>query len=109
MDMATFVVILIAILSVIVLINNAVKALREMTKPVTDLRKEIDKINDRLDRVDEKLEDDYQSMRREKERGKMLLKGVKQLVDHAIDGDNIDEMTKVKKEIEDYLVEHSIV
>ncbi len=74
-----------------------------MAKPVTDLRVEIDKINDRLDRVDEKLNEDYETLKHEQELDRLLLKSVRQLVEHSIDGNNIQAMIDVKTEIDNFL------
>lgn len=109
MDVATFVIILFAILSVIVLINNAIKALKEMTKPVTDLREEIDKINEHLERVDEKLDGDYKAMEHERELNKLLLRSVRQLIIHETDGDHEEAGTLkvLRKDIDEYLIKNA--
>ena len=107
MDLATFTIILIAILSVIALVNNAIKAIKEMTKPITDLRRDIDKLNNRLDEVDEKLEEDYRTLEHEQELDRLLLKSVRQLLEHSIDGNNVQAMVDMNNEIDKFLINNA--
>lgn len=106
-DLVTFVAIIIGIFSAVVLVNNTVKAIKELTRPVSDLRLEIDKINERLDRVDEKLDNDYDMLEREKERNRLLLRSVRQLLVHEIDGNDVKGLNTLKDEIDDYLFKNA--
>ena len=101
-EMRTFVVVLCAILGTIAAVITSVgvikKAISDALAPMRELdqwRKDIDQ---KLDNDNKRLNDQEKSVR-------LLLKAVKQLLEHESNGDNVDELIKVQHEIDQYLIE----
>ena len=96
-DLSTTVVVIMAICSAVILINNTIKATKELNKPQADLKKLSDKnaedIKAHKERLDA-LEDN----------AKMQTKTLLAIVNHEISGNDINGLKAVKKEMEDYLI-----
>ena len=116
----TFAVVALAFSSII-LVLNTVKAIREARdqakKPTEDRFKEHDgKLQDHEERivtleqcceeVHGKLENDYEFQKNAAETNKLILKSIKQLLKHSIDGDDTDGLHAMEDAIDNYLVEH---
>lgn len=99
-EIETFVLVLGALLGFIVLIYNAVKAIKALTQPMKE-------ISGRLDRVEEKLENDWSALQHQGELYKLLLKGVRQLIIHEIDGNDVKNLENLKERIDEYLIENA--
>lgn len=110
----TFAVVAIA-LAFLVLTWNAVKAIhdwRQMARrPTTDRlddhERRISKLEECCEEVTGKLQNDWEFQRSEVEMNKLMLKAIKQLLKHSIDGNDQDGLKQMEAEIDGYLVNHS--
>lgn len=106
--------VIVAAMSFVVLSWNAVKAIldwRAMAKKPAD-----DKMADHERRITaleasykeaaEKLQSDWEFQQDEVEFNKLMLKSIKQLIKHGIDGNNTGGLEEMEKEIDEYLVDH---
>ena len=93
---------------------NAVKAIhdwRQLAKRPTDERIEdherrISRLEGCCEEVRGKLENDWEFQQAASETNRLLLKSVKQLLKHSIDGNDTQGLVDMENEIDDYLVEH---
>lgn len=110
----TFAVLAIA-MAFIVLVWNTVKAIhdwRTMAKKPTENRIEdherrIAKLEECCDEVKGKLASDWEFQQDEIEMNRLMLKSIKQLLKHSIDGNDTDGLHKMEAEIDGYLVDHA--
>lgn len=101
---------ILAVASAIVLISNAVekivKAVNVAKAPETAQNEKISAIEDRLKKVEEKLENDKKQIADIREGNHVLTKGMFALLEHGINGNNIDQMKDAKHDVEEYLINH---
>lgn len=101
---------ILAIASAIVLISNAVekvvKAIKAAKAPETNQNKKIADLEDRVKKVEEKLENDKKQIAVIREGNHVLTKGMFALLEHGINGNNIDQMKDAKHDVEEYLINH---
>lgn len=110
----TFAVLAIA-MAFIVLVWNTVKAIhdwRTMAKKPTENRIEeherrIVRLEECCDEVKSKLASDWEFQRDEIEMNRLMLKSIKQLLKHSIDGNDTEGLQRVEAEIDGYLVDHA--
>lgn len=108
-------------LAFVVLAWNAVKAIldwRALAKKPTDERiddheRRIDDHERRIDDLEKcceevrgKLQSDWKFQQDEVEMNRLMLRSIKQLMKHALDGDDVDGLKNMEKEVDDYLVDH---
>ena len=67
---------------------------------------EIENIKDRLDKLESKLRKDEGQIEASKECNRVLTKGMLALLEHGINGNNIDQMRDAKNDVEAYLINH---
>ena len=104
-----------AALAVIVLAWNAVKAIHEwramVSKPqmgkIADHERRIATLESCCDEVRGKLESDYEWQQSTADMNRLLLRSVKGLMAHAIDGNDTAKLKAIEQEIDDYLLEHA--
>lgn len=102
-------------LAFVVLVWNAVKAIhdwRQMARKPTDSRlddheRRISKLEECCEEVTGKLDADWEWQQDAAEMNKLLLKSIKQLLKHSIDGNDQDGLKQMEAEIDGYLVEHT--
>lgn len=82
------------------------KAVRAAKAPEQAQNKEIEDIKNRLERVERKLENDKIQIEDAKECNHVLTKGMLALLEHGINGNNIDQMRDAKNGVEAYLINH---
>jgi hypothetical protein len=96
--------------SAIVLISNAaekiVKAVKVAKAPENAQNVKIAELEDRLSKVEGKLENDKKQIAVIREGNHVLTKGMFALLEHGINGNNIDQMRDAKKDVEEYLINH---
>ena len=96
--------------SAIVLLSNAIekiiKAVKTARAPEQRQDDEIVGIKLRLDKVERKLENDKREIADSKECNHVLTKGMLALLEHGINGNNIDQMKDAKKDVNTYLINH---
>ena len=103
-------------LAFIVLVWNAVKAIHDWRalakKPTTDRiedhEKRIANLEKCCDEVHGKLDNDWEFQQAEVEMNRLLLKSIKQLLKHAIDGNDTAGLESVESEIDDYLMKKTL-
>lgn len=105
-----------AALAFVVLVWNAVKAIHDWRalakKPTTDRiedhEKRIANLEKCCEEVHGKLENDWAFQQAEVEMNRLLLKSIKQLLKHAIDGNDTAGLESVESEIDDYLMKKTL-
>lgn len=87
-------------------IEKIAKAVRVAKAPEQAQNAEIKDIKDRLDKIESKLENDKKRIDDAKECNHVLTKGMLALLEHGINGNNIDQMRDAKNGVEAYLINH---
>ena len=99
-----------AVASGIVLLSNAiekiVKAVKVAKAPEQKQNEEIADIKTRLEKVERELSMDDKRLKDARERNHVITKGVLALLDHGINGNNIDQMKDARHDVETYLINH---
>ena len=102
--------IVLAVASAIVLLSNAVekiiKAVKAVKAPEVEQDEKISLIEERLKKVEAKLENDRTQIADAKACNHVLTKGMLALLEHGINGNNIDQMRDAKNGVEAYLINH---
>ena len=104
-----------AALAFIVLVWNAVKAItewRKMAKKPTDDRfndheARISSLEEWVKRADQKLDEDYAFRQDEVLFNQLMLKSIKQLLSHEIDGNDKEGLVAMEKEIDSFLMQRA--
>lgn len=87
-------------------IEKIAKAIRVAKAPEQAQNEEINDIKERLKKVESKLENDKKAIADAKECNHVLTKGMLALLEHGINGNNIDQMRDAKNGVEAYLINH---
>ena len=99
-----------AVASAIVLLANCAEKIAGAVKvakaPEKKQNDEICSIKTRLDKIEAKLEADKKQIADAKECNHVLTKGMLALLEHGINGNNIDQMRDAKNGVEAYLINH---
>lgn len=102
--------IILAAASAIVLLSNAaekiIKAVKVAKAPEERQNAEIEEIKDRLTKVEIKLSSDDARIKDAKECNHVLTKGMLALLDHGINGNNVNQMKAARQDVEAYLINH---
>lgn len=105
----------VAALAFLVLTWNAVKAIHDWRvlarKPtadrIEDHERRITHLEDCCTEVTGKLQNDWQFQQDETEMNRLMLKSIKQLLKHSIDGNDTRGLKAMEDEIDNYLVDHA--
>lgn len=101
---------ILAIASAIVLLSNCAEkignAIKAAKAPEQKQNDEIDEIKIRLDKIEAKLDKDKKEIDGVTTCTHVLTKGMLALLEHGINGNNIDQMRDAKKDVEAYLINH---
>ena len=101
---------ILAVASAIVLLSNAIekiiKAVKVAKAPETAQNKRLTELEDRVKKVEDKLESDKKQIADIREGNHVLTKGMFALLEHGINGNNIDQMKDAKHDVEEYLINH---
>lgn len=101
---------ILAAASAIVLLSNAVEKIAKVVKaaksPETTQNQRISVLEDRVKKVEDKLENDKKQIEDIREGNHVLTKGMFALLEHGINGNNIDQMKDAKHDVEEYLINH---
>ena len=84
-------------------IGNAIKAAKAPEQKQND---EIKDIKKRLDNVEKAISLDEKHLKDARECNHVITKGVLALLDHGINGNNIDQMKDARHDVETYLINH---
>lgn len=87
-------------------VEKIVKFVRAAKAPEQQQNSEIEDIKDRLTKVEQKLDNDKIQIADAKECNHVLTKGMLALLEHGINGNNIDQMRDAKNGVEAYLINH---
>ncbi len=87
-------------------VEKIAKAVRVAKAPGQAQDAEIEEIKERLDRVESALAKDEKQIKDSKECNHVLTKGMLALLEHGINGNNIDQMRDAKNGVEAYLINH---
>lgn len=102
--------IVLAAASAIVLLSNAVEKIAQAVKvakaPETAQNKKISELEARLDKVEKEILLDEKHLKDVRECNHVITKGVLALLDHGINGNNIDQMKDARHDVETYLISH---
>ena len=102
--------IILAAASAIVLLSNAiekiVKAIKAAKAPEQRQNDEIEDIKARLDKVEREISREEKQLKDARECNHVITKGVLALLDHGINGNNIDQMKDARHDVEAYLINH---
>lgn len=104
-----------AALAFMVLTWNAVKAIhdwRALAKKPTDERIEdheqrISHLEECCSEVRGKLQSDWEWQRDASDMNKLMLRSIKHLIQHAVDGNDTQKLKDMEQEIDDYLLTHA--
>lgn len=101
---------ILAAASAIVLISNAVekivKAVKVAKAPEAAQNEKIAELEERLEKVERELMKDEKHLKDVRECNHVITKGVLALLDHGINGNNIDQMKDARSDVEAYLINH---
>lgn len=99
-----------AVASAIVLLSNAAekifKAVKVAKAPEQRQNDEIEGIKARLDKLEKAMLLDEKQLKDARECNHVITKGVLALLDHGINGNNIDQMKDARQDVEAYLINH---
>ena len=102
--------IVLSVASAIVLLSNAaekiVVAVKAAKAPETAQNKKISELEERLKKVETQLGQDKKQIEDSKNCNHVLTKGMLALLDHGINGNNIDQMKDARYDVETYLINH---
>lgn len=87
-------------------VEKIAKAVKVAKAPEQQQNAEIADIKQRLKAVESKLENDKKQIADAKECNHVLTKGMLALLEHGINGNNIDQMRDAKNGVEAYLINH---
>lgn len=87
-------------------VEKIVKVVKAAKAPEQQQNQEINEIKKRLDKVEHKLDNDKIQIDDAKECNHVLTKGMLALLEHGINGNNIEQMRDAKKGVEAYLINH---
>jgi len=76
-----------------------------LKKPSTDLASRVSVLESTVKRHDEKLEHDNNRLKNGEEENKVMLRALLALLDHSLDGNNIDQMQAAKADLQKHLIE----
>lgn len=101
---------ILAAASAIVLLSNAiekiVKAVKAAKAPEQRQDDEIQEIKERLDKIEAEMRLDEKQLKDTRACNHVITKGVLALLDHGINGNNIDQMKEARCDVEAYLINH---
>ena len=87
-------------------VEKIAKAVRAAKAPEQAQNAEIEEIKTRLDKLESKQKKDESQIEAGKECNRVLTKGMLALLEHGINGNNIDQMRDAKNDVEAYLINH---
>ena len=98
----------------VVLTWNAIRAIHDWRamsqKPtaetLSDHGQRIHKLEEHMEDIDRKLDGDWAFRQREVEMNKLMLRAIRGLLAHSIDGNDVSALKELDKEIGNYLVDH---
>lgn len=107
--------VIVAAMTFVVLTWNAVRAIldwRTLAKKPTsdrieDHERRIENLESCCDEAKGKLKADWDFQQDEMEMNQLMLKSIKRLLQHAVDGNDTQKLKEMEQEIDDYLLQHT--
>jgi hypothetical protein len=97
-----------AIASAIVLLANAARALVSAWKvakaPAAEIDRRLNELEDRMTKAEKKLDKDQEHFEAIEASNRVTQVALLALLDHGIDGNNIDQMQHAKEELQTHLI-----
>ena len=87
-------------------VEKIAKAVRVAKEPERQQNKEIEELKARIDKLESNLLKDEKQLKDAKECNHVLTKGMLALLEHGINGNNIDQMREARNGVEAYLINH---
>ena len=81
-----------------------IKAIQTMQKPERDQDERISSLEERVDRHDDLLDKDKNRLEAIEDGNRATQRALLALLDHGIDGNNIEQMQNAKTELTDFLI-----
>lgn len=94
-----FVIVIAGICAAIVLIGNVVRTIKGAAKPAKEFAQ-------RVDDLERKVSGDWEFRQEQEEFNKLMLKSMKQLMKHEIDGNDVKGLQAMEAEIDAFLIEN---
>ena len=102
-------------LAFVVLVWNAVKAIhdwrqlarRPTTDRIDDHEKRISRLEECCEEVHGKLDNDWEFRQDETEINKLMLRSIKHLIQHEVDGNDKASLLQMEAEIDNWLFDHA--
>lgn len=98
-----------AVASAIVLLSNAaekiIKAWKAAKAPSDRQDERLTGLEARMEKVEGKLENDHKRIAANDEGNRFMQKAMLALLDHGIDGNNIEQMQHAKEDLQNYLID----
>ena len=98
-----------AVASGIVLLANAgekiVQAWKAAKAPNDHQNERLSNLENRMGKVESKLENDHKRIAANDEGNRFMQKAMLALLDHGIDGNNIEQMQHAKEDLQNYLID----
>lgn len=86
------------------IVDIVMKVVDRMKKPKDDLEEAISAAVQRLDKHDDRLDKQGEQLEQQGEKIRLLMRGVSQLMTHEIDGNHVDQLTKTRDDMNEYLI-----
>ena len=96
-QVATAVIVIVAVCAALAVIWNAIKAVREMKKPYDDL-------SEMVEEHERKLANDHKRLDDLKTSNDLQAKMLLQMANHMIDGNHNDKLRQARDELQEYLI-----
>lgn len=100
-EFQTFMTVLLALCSMIAVVGGAVTVIRnamaDALRPLKDIAK-------RMDDTDKKLDNDKKRLDELEESNRLMLKAMKQLLEHELSGNDRDGLVRMQHEIDEFLI-----
>lgn len=98
------------VLTAIVLIGNAAdkigSAVKAAKAPSEELKADVEDLKEWRGKVDLKLNNDHTELKGIREGNQAIFQALLALLDHGIDGNNINQMEKAKEVVRNHLITH---
>ena len=102
--------IILAAASAIVLLSNAaekiVRAFKSAKAPEERQNEEISDLKRRLKKLEDWVETEKQQVKDIREGNRVITRGMLALLEHGINGNNIEQMQEARNGVEEYLINH---
>lgn len=90
--------------SIMTAIKNHREERRHQASPVTELKERVDRHDELLQKDKDRLDDHDKQLHSMGEESRIMLRGVRALLSHEINGNSTDRLQKSATEIDDYLL-----